>query len=181
MCDVEKICNQIDDLKDIYLRCKHIFPAMQSDMIGKTVFKTAPCYQSLGYNITINTGSPIDQNFIDRYMQIGNWINENAIIRLYGVMNYHNILSSEIRINQHLLRWRDVDLMRRMRDVFTKTILNYEPNKPENIRLRNEVINYYNLNKNEYSEGEIPTPVNSVIQPMFEGCKKYVRAKLEGG
>ena len=177
MCDVEEICKQIHDLEDIYLRCKHIFPAIGSDMIGQTVFKTASYYQWQGYNITINTGTPIDQNFIDRYMQIGNWINENTIIRLFGVMNYHDILDS---IDQSLPAWRDVDLMRRMRNVFTKTRLNYEPNDPDNIRLRGDVIDYYNLNENEYSEGEIPTPVDSVIQPMFERCKEYVRAKLGG-
>lgn len=56
------VIEKIYSLEDIYLRCKCIFPAMTSDMIGFTSFKTAPYYKWRGYNISINLDNEISQD-----------------------------------------------------------------------------------------------------------------------
>jgi hypothetical protein len=67
--------------------------------------------------------------------------------------------------------------MARMRNAFTKTQLNYRPNDPENVELRNQVISHFVLNGEEFPEGEIPTPINKVVEAIFKGYRSYVSAK----
>jgi hypothetical protein len=55
--------------------------------------------------------------------------------------------------------------------------LNYEPEKNESTRLQQDLILYYGLKPEDYTEG-IPTPVNMVVEKIFEGCKEYLRAKF---
>jgi hypothetical protein len=170
----DQIIAEIDALEDIFLQCKSVFPAIGDNLIGQTSFETAPYYKWRGYSVSVHTGNPITEDFIKRYSKIGKWINENAIIRLHGILTYHGIMD---KIDQKIDGWKQVDLMRRMRNVFTKTKLNYKPDDPENVRLRNELTDNFKLMGNQFPEGEIPTPVDKVIRPIFEGCRKYIRGK----
>jgi hypothetical protein len=175
MCDANKIIDEVNVLEAIYLRCRSVFPAITEDMIGRSQFKTAPYYKVRGYDAIVELNNPITADFIKHHRRIVKWLNENAIIRLYGIMYHHCFFKNNI--NQQIEGWREVDLLRRMRNVFTKTILNYQPNDNNNIRLREEVIKHFKLNEDSFVEGEIPTPVDTVIQPIFEGCRKYIKKK----
>lgn len=122
---------------------------------------------------------PITPGFIDRHNRLGKWINENAIIRLYGILNYHGFLKN---IDHTISGWQEVDLMRRMRNVFTKTTLAYKPDDPANIQLRERVIHHFQLRNEDFPEGkipdgEIPTPIDKVIDRIFKSCREYITAK----
>jgi hypothetical protein len=126
----------------------------------------------------IKLHDPINTDFLERNRRMGKWINENAIIRLYGIINYHCMVGKKIEIDKKLPGAREVDLMRRMRNAFTKTQLNYRPSDLENVELRNQVISHFGFNRVEFPEGEIPTPINTVVEPIFNGCRNYVSAKI---
>jgi hypothetical protein len=70
---------------------------------------------------------------------------------------------------------RDIDL-RLMRNAFTKTPLNYRPNNKKNIRLREEVIQCFDLKEQNFPEDEIPTPIDTVVEPIFKACREYIAA-----
>jgi hypothetical protein len=173
---IEEIIAEIDALEDIVIQCKSLFPALSDNLVGKDSFPTPPFYRSRGHDAYIRTEKPITQKFINQYLKVGKWLNENAIIRLYGIMYYHGLLK---KIDSTVNGWKEVDLMRRMRDAFTKTKLNYKPNDPRNTRLRKEVISYFDLPEAQFPEGEIPTPIDKVIRLIFEGCRNYVRGKKD--
>ena len=176
--DVENVIEEINDLQDVYLRCKSIFPKLSPTLEGETSFPTAPLYQWQGYKVSINTGEKITPEFIKRYAEIGNWINENSIIRLFGILHFHEQVGNKIKILRELPGGEDVRYCCWVRNVITKTNLNYEPSEDSrNNELRSEIISYYKLEPDDYKEGEIPTPVDKVILAMFEGCRKYLRAK----
>lgn len=174
MADINQIIGEIDALEDIFLQCKSVFPALGDSLIGKNSFETASYYKWRGYNVSVHTGKPITKDFIEKYSKIGQWINENAIIRLHGILTYHGIVD---KIDQEIAGWKEVDLMRRMRNVFTKTILNYRPEDSDNVKLRKELIDYFNLDEDQLPGGEIPTPIDKVIRPIFEGCRKYIKGR----
>jgi hypothetical protein len=174
MTDVEQVISEIDELEDIYLKCKSIFPKIDESLIGHSSFPTAGYYRWRGYSVNVDIGAPITQQFIDEYAKAGNWINENAIIRLFGLLHYHGFVG-KAEINKNISGWEHVRYCCWIRNVITKTKLNYEPDEESgNSKLRDEIIDFYRLNPAEYEEGEIPTPTNTVIQPMFVGCKNYV-------
>ncbi len=174
MDDIDVIIRDINGLENIFLHCKSFFPALGNSLIGQQSFDTAPYYQARGYKVSIHTDRRITQDFLDTYSRIGRWLNENAIIRLYGIMDYYRFLNN---IDQSVDGWKEVDLMRRMRNVFTKTNLNYQPSDQDNMRLRQEIIARYSLIEDQQPKGEIPTPIDKVLQPIFEGCRNYIKEK----
>jgi hypothetical protein len=171
-----QIVRELDELEALLLQCRSVFPTLPKGLIGHREFNTAPYYSGRGYEARIQLKDPITAEFIEQNRRLGKSINENAIIRLYGIMKYYGFLKE---IDQTLPGWRAVDLMRRMRNAFTKTPLSYRPDDPDNIRLREEVIKYFGLTKEiraPFSE-EIPTSIDSVIEPLFGDCRKYIEAK----
>lgn len=172
--DMPDVLEKLDRLESLLLQCRSIFPTMTHAMIGQRSFVTAPYYRGHGYEAQIQFSEPITAEFIERNRQLGKWINENTLIRLYGILDYHGLFQP--KIDQNLVGWREMDLLRRMRNAFTKTPLNYRPNDKENIRLREEVIEHFRLNKEGFPEDEIPTPINTVVEPVFKACREYIAA-----
>jgi hypothetical protein len=170
----ESTIAELARLQDLYLQCRAVFPTMTQELVGHRHFITAAYYMRRGYAATIELNDPISAEFIERNRRLGKWINENAIIRLWGVMEHHGYLT---KIDHTLKGWKEVDLMRRMRNAFTKTSLNYKPTRPQNVRLRAEVIRHFRLNEKEFADGEIPTPIDTVVEPIFNACRAYITAK----
>jgi hypothetical protein len=178
MTNVDRIIAEIDELQDIFLQCKSFFPALGEKLIGNKSFPTANYYAFKGYNVLINTQSPITEDFIGRYARIGKWLNENAIIRLFGILHYHNQVGKKNQLLKDLPGYKDIRFCCWIRNVITKTKLNYEPETEDNTKLRKELISYYGLKPEDFKEG-IPTSVGQVVEKIFEGCKIYLRAKYK--
>jgi hypothetical protein len=169
------VISEIDVLETIYLQCRSVFPALNNTLIGHTEFKTAEYYVHRGFSAQIRMSKSITQDFLKQHAKLVKWINENTIIRLHGIMYHYGFLK---KIDQNCSGWKEVNLMRLMRNAFTKTRLNYRPLEPKNIRLRYEIIEHFKLDKNLYKQGEIPTPIDTVVEPIFESCRKYIKAKI---
>ena len=154
----DDVLHELDELWSLFLQCRSVFPAMTESLLGKTSFTTGSYYLKKGYAAQVQLKDPIDADFIERNRRMGKWINENAIARLYGIMHHHKLLEE---IDKTTSGWKEVDLMRRMRNVFTKTRLGYRPNSPNNQKLREEVVKHFQLDENDCHEEEIPTPINN--------------------
>jgi hypothetical protein len=171
--DIADVLEKLDHLQSLLLQCRSIFPTLAQELIGQRAFMTAPYYLSRGYEAQIQLKEPISAEFIERNKQLGQWINENTLIRLYGILNYHGLFR---KIDQDLPGGREMDLLRRMRNAFTKTPLNYRPNDKENMRLRKEVIRCFGLKEQNFPEEQIPTPIDTVVEPIFKACREYIAA-----
>lgn len=166
--------SEINSLETIYLQCRSVFPALSKSIVGLCEFSTAPFYIQRGFMVQIKKSKPITADFLEQHTNLVKWINENAIIRLYGIMDYYGFLK---KIDKNCAGWKEVDLMRRMRNAFTKTALNYRPEDSKNIRLREEVIETFQLDKDLY-EGKIPTPIDTVVMKIFKSCREYINEKV---
>jgi hypothetical protein len=166
---------EIESLENIFLQCRSVFPALSESLIGQTDFETAPFYVQRGYKVQIKTSTPITKNFLEQNNVLVKWLNENAIIRLFGIMNYYGLLE---KIDKTLSGSREVDLMRRMRNAFTKTGLNYRPEQPDNMRLREEVIQTFQLSDELNEREEIPTPIDKVVLKIFRACRQYIEMRI---
>ena len=173
--DPKEAIKEIESLWRTYLFCRSVFPALTNEIIGHNEYQTAPYYTRRGFMVHIQTEIPINAEFVKESKRLGKWINENAIIRLYGIMNFYNFLK---KIDQSCQGWKEVDLMRRMRNAFTKTGLDYRPEDPENVRLKKEVMAYFKLDKKLNDEGDIPVPIDTVIEKIFNSCLCYIKAKI---
>lgn len=173
--DTREVLQHVDFLNSLLLESRAVFPTLGADSIGQRMFRTAPYYQSRGFDAQIQLREPISAEFIQRHRQLGRWINENALIRLYGVLHYHGFFT---KLASELPGYPEMDLLRRLRNTLTKTPLNYRPHDPDNVKLREVVIERFNL-KDEDAQEEIPLPINKVIEPLIEGCRRYIVAWTE--
>jgi hypothetical protein len=155
---------------------RSVFPTLSAKSIGKKQYSTAPFYKNYGYKIDFQLQEEITPEFISNQNQLGQWINENAIIRLYGILHHHELYNE---INQNCNGWKEMDLIRRMRNVFTKTSLDYKPTDADNKRLREEIIKHFKLKESDFHEKnipyKIPTPIDTVILPLFTICCEYIK------
>lgn len=83
------IVEELDELESLFLQCRSVFPTLTKELVGHRQFMTAPYYLRRGYEAQINLQDPITAEFIERNRRLGKWINENAIIRLNGIMSYY--------------------------------------------------------------------------------------------
>ena len=169
--DTTEVLKKLERLENLLLQCRSVFPTLTQELIGHCSFVTPSYYLRRGYKARVQLSEPITIEFIERNRQLGKWINENTLIRLYGILSYHGFFK---KINQTLSGGKEMDLLRRMRDALTKTPLNYRPGSKKNIRLREEIMKHFRLRKEDFPEEEIPTPINTVVEPIFQACRQYI-------
>ena len=170
--DSADLLAEVDHLKGLLLECRAVFPTMDSRMIGQREFSTAPYYQRRGYRAQVRLEQPISAEFVERQRQLGRWINENALIRLYGILNHRGLFK---KLDKQLPGYPEMELLRRIRNVLTKTSLDYRPGDAKNRRLRETVVQRFELEEHDIQE-QIPIPINKVVEPLFDRCKEYIRA-----
>jgi len=144
-------------------------------MIGSQQLKTAPFYWNKGFPVTFSFSGPLTQKDIQKNNEVGHWINENVVVRLYAILQSYSILSETTSINQSMDGWKEVDLLRRLRNVIAHTSGRYNPNNIDHKKLLEELVSHFNLSNG--NRKEFPLLIDKVIYPLFEGSKRYVRGK----
>ncbi len=178
MSNVDQIIAEIDKLQDIFLQAKSFFPALGDSLIGRTCSSTADYYTFKGYKVFITTETPITKEFMEQYARIGKKLNESAIVRLFGILQRHDQVGEKNLLLKDLPGYKDIRFCCWIRNVITKTKLSYDQESEDNTKLREELISHYGLRPEDSKEG-IPTPVNQIVEKIFEGCKTYLRAKYK--
>ena len=169
------ILGEIDILKTQFTNCRAYFPHMTNASIGCRNINTAPFYLNKGFNITFAFNQPLVEEDVRKNNEIADWINQNVLVRLCAMLESYGILSKGIRINKSIDGWKELDLLRRLRDVFAHTSGKYNPHNKDQRKLVQKLICHFKLsNKDPQS---FPLDIDKVIYPLFEGCKKYVEVK----
>jgi hypothetical protein len=93
------LIEQIDAQLKNLLTARAIFPYMREHLVGATECATAPFYRNRGFNITFFFAEPLTAPRIAEFNQIGHWINQNYIVRLYALLESFHVISDTISIN----------------------------------------------------------------------------------
>lgn len=157
-------------------RVRSVFPYLDENAIGKKTFNTAPYFKNLGLNVTFEFNQELERGDVDMINSIGHWINQNYIIRIYSLLEANEILSDEKKIDQKIDGWKEVDLIRRLRHKFAHSSGRYNPQNKDSKKLYEEIVSHFNLTGVKASEEatEFPLSIDKVLEPLTEGCKKYI-------
>jgi hypothetical protein len=160
------------------LTARAVFPHTREDLIGTTRSVTAPFYQKRGFSIAFEFAEPLTKQRIDELNQVGHWINQNYIVRLYALLESFQVVSNSISINTTLSGHEDVDILRRLRREFAHSSGWYDRTDPEERKLKERIIEYYSLEIDHYpaSDPRFPIPIDGVLLPMTDACKTYVQS-----
>lgn len=175
--EVRKCLEEMDILKNNFTNCRAFFPNMTEENVGATNLITAPFYIRQGFNITFQFSSSLTKEEIQKNNDIAHWINQNFIIRLSTLLESYHVFSNKININQTIEGWEAVDLVRRLRHKFAHSSGRYNSKNNDNKKLMELIISYLKLELNTNNLQEFPVSIDSVLYPLFDGCKKYVEGK----
>jgi hypothetical protein len=157
-----------------------MFPYMKENLIGARSCRTAPFYRHHGLDVDFTFAEPLTAESIGQMNEIGYWINQNYVVRLFALLQSHNIVSETKSINKELLGHEEIDILRRLRHEFAHTAGWYHNEDAQERRLRNRIIDHFSLKEaNHPASGRMfPIPIDEVLIPLTEGCKRYAEALL---
>jgi hypothetical protein len=165
--DLSILIGDMDKLFLHHCTCRSHFPYMDSSLIGTNEFPTAPYY---GVNLVFQYAAGLAVTDIELVNSTGHYINQNFVIRLYALLDYYKVLSP---IDKTITGNDEVDILRRLRNSFGHTPGDYNSNDPDQKKLRDRVVAHFNLSIEE--SDNFPLPIDTVLEPLFNACKEYVR------
>jgi hypothetical protein len=175
---IETLLHEMDHQRNIFTNVKAYFPTMGKKMVGQTQFSTAPYYRVRGFHVKFVLDQPITEDHLKQNNKITRWMNENYIVRLCALLESHGIFSKTVKIDQSVEGWEDIDILRRLRDVFAHTSGKYNPNDRNQRILVKKINAHYGLDATSHPN-EIPLAIDTVIDPLFKRCKKYIQHKAK--
>jgi hypothetical protein len=177
--------NNDDLLREIHTlwinfnNCKAHFPYMQIEAKGAKEVRTAPYYIEQGFDIKFIFSKGITENGINKINAIGLWINQNAIIRLCAILESFHIISKDIAIDFALDGAEHVNIVRRLRNYFVHSSGKLRAGDKEHRKTLKLMKDTIKVSINGCTDW--PLSISTIIQPLFEGCIKYVNEKERKG
>jgi hypothetical protein len=179
--DSSDVLNEMDILLEKYLRLRAYFPYMPKSMIGKTEFHTAPIYsKALNLDIAFVLDRPLTENDIENNNQIAGFTNQNFIIRLCSLLEVHHVLKYATEVDRTIAGCEDAHLVRQLRNRFAHSSGKPDLSDKDDRKLFDRLNGHLKLNPPEYIENakDFPLNIDTVIRPLFLGCKMYAMGAL---
>lgn len=172
------LLNEMQNQKNLFVTVKAYFPYMNEDVIGQKELITAPYYQVRGHVIKLVFGHILTEEDVMKNNEISRWMNENYIVRLWALLSSYGIVKGEGSIDKTIECWEDVKLLIRLRNLFAHASGKYNPEDPDQKKLARDVAARYNLPSDNLTE--IRLDIDTVIDPLYKGCRRYVQRKVLG-
>jgi len=175
--NIDEIIEQIENLRKYHKTTRRVFKRLNIEDIAENdtfINTTLPGYIGTKLNIRIKFAGEYDQNTIGRYNEIARYLNQNVIIRLYALMNHHKFVGDNIPIYHKVSGWKELDLVRRLRNILAHKTGTVDHTDTDEDRLFDEIIQQFNLPKDTIDPRHFPLPSDRVIMKLFDGCIQYV-------
>jgi len=175
----------VEEMKVLYhnfMELRALFSYNNEEMIGQRVLRTAPLYRNtIGKDIIIDFGTPITAEDIRKINEIGGFLNENVIIRLYALLEEHGILIYKKEVDKTIEGHEAAYLTKQLRHRYAHSLGRPDAQNEDHVALFKRL--------NEYLKPPIPfeienarsfpNSIDTVIIPLFRGCHKYAEGILK--
>jgi hypothetical protein len=133
--------------RQIYLlhRTRSVFPRLEQELVGQQEFESPDYYKRLGFKASFEVPEGISQEFVDGFFEVGHWINENFLLRLWAVLESRKSVGNTIKIDKTLDGWENVELLRRLRNKVGHGSGEYDPDDPDKQMLWEMIVWHYKL------------------------------------
>lgn len=171
----EEIIETIEQHWQNLLLIRSVSPYLKDFMVNRRDSPTAPYYKNRGYSATVWFDDPLTPEKIKVINLATHWVNQGFVVRLYAFLEYCGVYK---KIFYELDGHDEIDILRWLRKWFAHTSGYYDPNDDKRRKTYERVIDHFKLNREHYSEDErlFPIPIDAVLGPLVEGCKRYVIA-----
>jgi hypothetical protein len=168
------IINEIDNIYMYFRYSRAFFPYLNSEVAGNTNSQLFNINKNL--RASINYTKPLTNEYIAFNNRVGHYLNQNSIIRLYALLDYHQIISDKVRIDKSLPGFDEVDILRRLRKLFSHKSAKYNYQQTEQKKLVDRIIKHFNIDISEPED--FPISIDTVITTLLIKTKEYIKVKL---
>ena len=123
----EKVLEQIDQHWQNLLFVRSLSPYLKDNLVGARKIRTGTYYTHKEYKATLLFDEPLTQARIRRLNLATYWVAQGFIMRLHALLNYCCVCGDNVKINQKLKGWEEIDILRRLRNCFAHTDGFYDP------------------------------------------------------
>lgn len=182
MLEGEKVLDEIERLWNDFVRTRAMTPhMMKKNCVGKTRLPAQDFHKLLGYDLTLEFTTPLTEQQIDANNAIGHWINESFIVRLVGYLEHNDVIPYGKSPDIGLDGGEEVWFLKQLRDRILNSAGLYDPDHPEDRELYQKIVDHFPVRGMVPEEPpstprQFPLPINKVMYPLKEGCKRYVEA-----
>jgi hypothetical protein len=173
----EEILSEIEELQSFFESCRAHFPRLTDDHIGLTHIPPVSHYVLQGLEISFSFTPRLTQDDIKRNNEIAHWINQNAAVRLCAIIEHHKIATKKYKLNESIEGYREVSLLCELRNIFAHKSGRYKPTEKHEKKFVRKLVAHFRLEID--NPEDFPPDISKGIDPIFEGCKSYVRGKLK--
>ncbi|MFC1490680.1 hypothetical protein ACFL6K_05675 [Candidatus Latescibacterota bacterium] len=168
----DELVAAIDILWENFNYCKSHFPYMQDEKEGAKNVKTAPNYVTQGADISFEFPKGISAEAITMNNEVDKWINENFIVRLCDILESYRIISKKIKVNFILDGAEEMSITRRLRHALVYSSGIYNSEDKGHCLTMELMKDKLGISIEGLTEWDLS--VDTVLTPLYEGCRKYV-------
>ncbi len=170
---LEEIFNEIDEFRSYHIKVRARFPKIGEPQIGQTVIQLPEFFQKSGLNFELRFNSALTEESRKENNDIGHFINQNFVLRLYAILNYYEFLGESASLNKDSPGFIEVEIVRRLRNIYAHSLGRYNEQDSGHRKLRDVLFDRFNVDAKEYLE--FPLNINRVLTPLIVGCKEYIK------
>lgn len=171
----QEIIEQIEQNWQNLLLVRSVSPYLKDYMAGRRDSPTAPYYRNRGYGAMVWFDEPLTREKIEAINLATHWVNQGFVVRLYAFLEYCGIYKE---IYHDLDGHDEIDILRWLRNWFAHTSGYYDPTDDQRRETYERIVSHFNLDRQSCPESNrlFPIPIDYVLEPLIEGCKRYVVA-----
>jgi len=164
---IDEVCKEIELQWDYLLMAKSVF---YNEFYHADEFTSPSFYKKNGFSFKVVIAEPKSKRWLKAANGVSNWLNQNFIIRLYGILDSKNIRKTE---NKPEI----IQLIETLRPkVGAHTTGSHSPHKSVLKKATQLINSLFNAGINENEVQNFELSIDTVLEPMKVLLIKYIKS-----
>jgi len=186
MSNSENLLGCLDRLWDNYFRCKSFFPADVKRFVGQRQIPVYLYYAEGGSSIAFEFNEDISNEQANQIHEIGHWVSQSFVVRLYALLeSYQKEIfvensegcSKRYVVNERLNGAKFIKVVKGLRNYFAHSSGRFRPDRKDH-RKTMELMRECLEDMPDGEPSKWPLGIDTVLEPLFKGCRAYAEAAL---
>jgi hypothetical protein len=166
---------EIDKLLERHTQARSHVPRLGTNLVGHFYYSSPLFYVERGFDVITMLPRPLTVQDIAKINAVSHWMNENAIVRLFAILNRCKLVGEYVKIDKAIDSWMDVDIVRRLRNKIAHGS-GYDKDDPEDVKLAAAIEERFGVS---LVEDAFQLDIMPVLTGLCEGCKSYAQEWLK--
>lgn len=177
-----EILKELDELMLKLKNTRAYFPFIPASLKGESEIKTGEFYAKSGFPVLIKFDKPLTGEQIEKNNELGHFINQNFVVRLYAMLEtYLQLKDKDItkKLDQYSRGYHEIIILKRLRNVFAHEAGgNYDPTNKEYDHVGLAKMMDEHLHVGLPTDNHFILSIDAVLVQLFNESRAYVELTL---